>query len=163
MLIRRIYEDNVAGRLTDKRFEILSAEYEAEQLSLEQSVSLLQSELDAFNANSARADQFVSLAKKYTDFDELTPLMIGEFIEKIVVFEADRSSGERVQDVDIYLNFIGKFDVPLPDPTPEEIEAEEKARLARTRRRDNQRRYMQKQRMKRLAEEGAQSIELHSA
>ena len=95
----------------------------------------------------------MQLVKKYTDFTELTPMMIGEFIEKIVVHEADKSSGEREQNVDIYLNFIGKFDVPLPEPTPEEIEAEEKARLERKRRRDNQRRYMAKQKQKRLDEE----------
>lgn len=152
-LIRRIYEDYVNGKLTDKRFELLSAEYEQEQAGLERSISQLQSELDSFDADGARADCFMQLVKKYTDFTELTPMMIGEFIEKIVVFEADRSSGEREQDVDVYLNFIGKFDVPMPEPTPEEIEAEEKARLQRQRRRDNQRRYMQKQKQKRLEEQ----------
>jgi len=95
----------------------------------------------------------MSLAKKYTDFTELTPMMIGEFIEKIVVYEADRSCGEREQDVDVYLNFIGKFEVPMPEPTTEEIVAEEKARLRRARRRDNQHRYMQKQKQKRLEEQ----------
>jgi len=152
-LIRRIYEDSVNGKLTEKRFEVLSSEYEQEQSELENSIIQLQSELDSFTADSARADQFMQLVKKYTDFTELSPMMIGEFIEKIVVYEADRSSGEREQNVDIYLNFIGKFDVPMPEPTPEEIEAEEKARLERKRRRDNQRRYMAKQNQKRLEEE----------
>jgi len=152
-LIRRIYEDNVSGKLNDKRFELLSAEYEQEQAELEKSIIQLQTELDSFNADSARADQFISLARKYKDFDELTPMMIGEFIEKIIVFEGDWSSGEREQDVDVYLNFIGKFDVPMPEPTPEEIAAEEKARHLRALRRATQRRYMQKQRQKRLEEQ----------
>ncbi len=157
-LIRRIYEDNVNGKLTDKRFELLSQEYEQEQSNLEQSITTLQAELDSFNTDSAKINQFISLAKCYSDFTELTPTMIGEFIEKIIVFEADKSSGERAQDVDIYLNFIGKFDVPMPEPTPEEIEAEEKARLQRKKRRDNQRRYMQKQKQKKQEQEEAARI-----
>ena len=51
-LIRKIYEDKVAGRLTDKRFEILSAEYENEQTELEQSIEKLQAELASFNADT---------------------------------------------------------------------------------------------------------------
>jgi len=152
-LIRRIYEDNVNGKLTDKRFELLSAEYEQEQAELEKSIIQKQSELDSFNADSARAGQFMCLVKKYTDFTELTPMMIGEFIEKIIVYEADKSSGEREQDVDIYLNFIGKFDVPMPEPTPEEIAAEDRARLERKRRRESQKRYMAKCKQKRLEEQ----------
>ena len=61
------------------------------------------------------------------------------------MYEPDRSSGEREQDVDVYLNFIGKFDVPTPEPTQEEIEAEEKARHERSKRREAQRRYAAKQ------------------
>ena len=143
-----LYEYNVSGKLTDKRFELMLAEYEQEQTDLEKSIIQLQAELDSFNADSARTDSFLSLIRKYTDFAELTPTMIGEFIEKIIVYEADRSSGEREQDVDIYLNFIGKFDVPIPEPTPEEIAAEEQARLDRARRREYQRRYREKQRRK---------------
>ena len=74
--------------------------------------------------------------------------MIHEFIEKIVVHEADKSSGERQQQVDIYLNFIGKFEVPIPEPTAEEIAAEEKARRKREQRREAQRRYAAKQKQK---------------
>jgi hypothetical protein len=52
--------------------------------------------------------------------------MLNEYIEKIVVFEPDKSSGERIQDIDIYFNFIGKYDIPKEEPTPEEIAAHEK-------------------------------------
>lgn len=147
-LIRRIYEDNVSGKLTDKRFALLSAEYEREQAELEQSIKTLQAGLDSFDADTVRADKFIEIVKKYTDFTELTAPMIHEYVEKIVVHEADKSSGERTQKVDIYLNFIGKFDVPVPEPTPEEIAEEEKAKLKRARHREAQRKYEQKQKLK---------------
>ena len=143
--VRRLYEDNVNGKLTDKRFELLSGDYEREQMELEQSVIRLQAELDGFREDTARADKFIEIVKKHTDFTELTSAMIHEYIDKIVVHEADKSSGERVQQVDIHLNFIGKFDIPSSEPTPEEIAAEEKAREKRARHREAQLRYTAKQ------------------
>jgi nitrogen fixation protein FixH len=148
-LIRRIYEDNVSGKLTDKRFELLSEEYEREQAELEQSIITLQAELDSFTADSAKVEKFIGLVKRYTDFSELTPQMIAEFIEKIEVHEADKSSGERSQQVDVYLNFIGKFEVPTDEPTAEEIAAEEKAQRKRAKCRDAQRWYTERENQKR--------------
>lgn len=145
-LIRKIYEDNVIGKLSDKRFELLSAEYEQEQAGLEESIQTLQAELDSFNADSVRADKFIEIVKKYTDFSELTTPMLIEFVEKIMVHAPDNSSGKRVQKVDVYLNFIGKFDVPMeaPELTPEELAAEEKRQKKLKQRREAQRRYYQK-------------------
>ena len=130
-LIRRIYEDNVNRKLSDKRFELLSADYEQEQSQLEESCARLQAELDSFDADSMRADRFIGLVQKYTDFTELTAPMINEFLDKAIVYEAARIDGERVQSIDVYLNFIGKFEAPPPELSPEEIAEEE--RLARRR------------------------------
>lgn len=145
-IIKKLYEDTANGKLTDKRFELLCAEYEREQAELEQSIEALQAELDNFHADGERADKFIAIVKKYTDFTELTSSMITEFIEKIVVHEADKSSGEREQQVDIYLNFIGKFEVPAQEATAEELAEEEARREKRERHREAQRRYYQKQR-----------------
>ena len=111
-LFRKTYEDFSAGRLTEKRFEQLSGGYESEQAELERLTAELRAELDAFDTDSVRGDQFMELTRRYTDFTELTPAMLHEFIEKVIVYEADKSSGVREQQVDIYLNYIGRFDVP---------------------------------------------------
>jgi DNA invertase Pin-like site-specific DNA recombinase len=140
-LIKRIYEDSVTGKLSDKRFAALSGEYEREQSELEQGVQKLQAELDVFAADTDRTGSFIEIVKRHTNFSELTTPMIAEFVEKIVVHEADKSSGERTQKVDVYLNFIGKFDVPEPELTPEQIVEEETARRKRERAREVQRRY----------------------
>jgi len=147
-LIRHIYEDNVSGKLTDKRFELLSQEYEREQGELEQSIITLRAELDSFYADSEKAEKFIAIVERHTDFSELTSQMLIEYIEKIVVHEADYSSGERDQTMDIHLNFIGKYDVPTADLTPEEIVADEKAFRKREQRRQAQRRYVAKQKEK---------------
>ena len=118
---------------------MLSGEYEKEQAELEQILTADQTNLDQFQDDTERADQFLALAKKYTDFSELTPAMLHEFVDKILVHAPDKSSGERVQEVDIYFRFIGQFEVPVPDPTPEEISKEE---LRKKKHRANQKRYL---------------------
>ena len=135
-LIQKLYEAYAMEKLSEKRFEMLSAQYEREQETLEEAIAKDQAQLDAFNADTVRVDQFLALAKKYTDFTELTTPMIFEFVDKIVVHKADRSTGDRTQEVEIYLKFIGKFDVPTPEPTPEELAAEEKARRKRAKGRE---------------------------
>ena len=75
--------------------------------------------------------------------------MIYEFVDKIVVHKPDRSSGERTQEVDIYLKFIGKFDVPIPEPTPEELAEQEKQRKLREKQREYSRRSYEKKKQKR--------------
>ena len=74
--------------------------------------------------------------------------MIFEFVDKIVVHAPDRSSGERMQEVDIYLKFIGKFDVPLPEPTPEELAEQEELRRKREKQREYSRRAYEKKKLK---------------
>jgi DNA invertase Pin-like site-specific DNA recombinase len=156
-LIRRIYEDNVSGKLTDKRFAALSAEYENEQTELEQTVIRLQAELDVFAEDNDNSQRFVEIVRKYTDFTELTPAMIAEFIDRIEVHAPDKSSGEREQQVDVYLNFVGQFDLPIPELSPEEMEAEEWKRRKRERCREAQRRYQSKKRAEREAQEQGQT------
>ena len=84
------------------------------QEELDVAIEREQVELDAFAADTDRADQFLELVKRYTDLSVLTTPMILEFVDKIVVYAPDKSSGERMQEVDIYLKFIGKFDVLIP-------------------------------------------------
>ena len=84
---------------------------------------------------------------------------MNEFVEKILVHEADYSSGERVQEVEIYLNFIGKFELPVKEPTAEEIAEHEKLKARRAKKAEYNRRYMEKRR-KRIAEEEQKSKEV---
>ena len=143
-LIKKLYESYATGKISEKRFELLSGDYEREQEELDAAIVREQAELDAFNADTDRADQFLELVKRYTDFSVLTTPMILEFVDKIVVHAPDRSSGERVQEVDIYLKFIGKFDVPIPEPTPEELAEQEKLRQKREKQREYSRRSREK-------------------
>ena len=135
-IIKKLYESFAIGRITDERFDTLLAEYEAEQKALVTSVSDAESHLSSFEEDTDRAEQFLSLAKKYTDFSELTTPMINEFIEKIIVHAPEKIDGDRVQEVEIYLKFIGRFELPEPDLTPEEIKRQEQLRRHRIKSRE---------------------------
>ena len=75
---------------------------------------------------ASNVDKFIALVHKYTDFSELTTPMIHEFIDRIEVHEADKSTGERTQEIDIYLKYVGRLDVPMPELTPEELAEKER-------------------------------------
>lgn len=149
-LIKKLYETYAMGKLEEQRFDLLCAEYEKEQAELKQTSAAEQAELDRYDENTDRADRFLAMAKRYTDFSALTPAMLNEFVEKIVVHAPDRSSGERVQEIDIHLNFIGQFEVPMPEPTPEELAAEEKRRMKR--KKDHEKYLRLKERRRKIAE-----------
>jgi hypothetical protein len=130
-LIQRIYEDMVAGRITDKRFEVLSCEYEREQAELEQAITELQTDVDSFDDSAARAAGFLELTRRYEDFSELTAPMLHEFVQKIVVHErAEKNKHFTRQKVEIYLSFIGEYVPPIistdEEPIPEQTESERK-------------------------------------
>ena len=132
-LFQKLYESYATGKITEKRFEMMAANYEAEQAELEQRIADGQQELDKYRQDEVRIDKFLELTKKYTDFTELTTPMIKEFVEKIVVHAPDRSSGQRIQQVDIYLNYIGKYDIPdeVEELTPEEQAAQDELEAKR--------------------------------
>lgn len=159
MLMKKLYEDNISGKLSDKRFEFMLSEFENEQDTLEISMENAKVEIEKYESDTVRADKFIELVKRYTDFSELTTPMLNEFVEKILVHEADYSSGERVQEVEIYLNFIGKFKLPVKEPTAEEIAEHENLKARRAKKAEYNRRYMEKRR-KRIAEEEQKSKEV---
>jgi DNA invertase Pin-like site-specific DNA recombinase len=153
-LIKKLYEDNVKGKLSDKRFELLMSDYETEQTELESSVELIQNSLSAYKETSDNVDRFIKLVHRYTDFTELTTPMIHEFIDKIVVHEADKSTGDRLQQIDIYLKYVGKLDIiPMPELTPEQLKEEERKRRKRAWNRTYMRRKYEREKAEREAKE----------
>lgn len=145
-LVKKLYESFATGKIPEKHFDRLLSGYDTEQTALEAEMQELQTGLDRYGADGVRADRFLELVKRYTDFSELTTPMLNEFIEKVVVHEADKSTGDRVQKVDIYLNFIGAFIVPKMEAT---LTAEQEARKQRKLQARNREREQNRLRMQR--------------
>ena len=112
-IFKRLYEDNVSGKISDERFMELSADYEQEQAQLKDRAAELQAELDRANAATVNAEKFMGVVRKYTSFEELTPTLLREFIEKIIVHECSYDEHKnRRQEIEIYYSFVGKVDLP---------------------------------------------------
>ena len=109
MIFKRLYEDNISGKLTDERFHKLSTDYEAEQAGLQAQAAMLREEIEEAESKSANVDRFLSVVRQYTDIPELTPRILHEFVEKIVIHAATdpHSKINRRQEVDIYYKGIG--------------------------------------------------------
>ena len=126
VLLCKIYEDNILGKLPDSRYATLDAQYGKEQAELTEEISSLEASLSAFEKNKKSAESFISLIDKYQSFDNLTITMLNEFIEKILVHERDRKgSTQTTQEIEVYFNFVGRFVPPAfgeVELTPEELE-----------------------------------------
>lgn len=116
-IIQRLYEDNIEGKISDERFAKMTANYEAEQQTLEKRVTELKSIMTEEKESALNVDHFLTLVRKYTDIKELTAEIIREFVEKIYVYKPERIDGRRVQRIKIVWNCIGEFEPPVSTST----------------------------------------------
>ena len=116
-IFKRLYEDSVSGRISDERFQELSADYEQEQAALKARLAELQAEQGRVREAVANVEKFMDIIHRHTSFEELTPTLLREFVEKIVVHEAvaldgKRHGKQRRQEIEIHYLFVGKVDLP---------------------------------------------------
>ena len=117
-LIQKIYEDNASEKLSDERYATLSLSYEEEQKTLKAAVPELQSFLETETDKTESLQRFIQKVKQITELKVLTPELIHEFVDKIVVYAPRYLDGKRVQLLDIYYSGVGI----LHELTPEEME-----------------------------------------
>ncbi len=117
-LIQKIYEDNANGKLSDERYATLSMSYEEEQQRLKSDIPEMESYLETETDKTESLQKFIDKVKKITELKELTPELIHEFIDRIIVYAPRYLDGKRVQLIDIYYNGVGI----LQELSPEEME-----------------------------------------
>lgn len=149
--IKRLYEGNASGKIPDRQFEKLMAQYDSEQQELEERVKEIEVSIHEIQQESENGQQFVRLVQKYRDLTEIDQTALNEFIDKVVVHEATGGrTADRSQQIDIYFNFIGQF---MVEDTEEELlmQEQEAQRLAdlkererKDRRNETVRRYRQR-------------------
>lgn len=149
--IKRLYEGNASGKIPDRQFEKLMAQYDSEQQELEERVKEIEASIHEIQQESENGQQFVRLVQKYRDLTEIDQTALNEFIDKVVVHEATGGrTADRSQQIEIYFNFIGQF---MVEDTEEELlmQEQEAQRLAdlkererKDRRNETVRRYRQR-------------------
>ena len=118
-LFMHIYEDNVSGKITNDRFRNLSFNYDKKQQELKIKIEQLSKEIENAEKKDTDITQFISNVKKYTEITELTPEILNELIEKMLIHQAEKIDGKKVQEIDIYYRGVGiiSFPVSLEDMT----------------------------------------------
>ena len=129
-LISSLYENFVAGLLPERQYKSLMKKYDDEQKEVEQKIEELSSQAEEQKVPSIKAERFVELIKKYKNPTEITREMARELIDKIVVYKPVGKKPNRTQQIDIYFNFIGNFDLVYTQEelTEKRLQAEKEAR-----------------------------------
>lgn len=124
-VVNKLYEDNALGTIEQDRYHQLSQKYSEEYYTLKKELAEIKERLSDQENASGRAKKFIKLVESYCDFNDLTPTAINEFICKIVVHERDKKGARyAVQHIEVYFNYIGKFEnelTELAEPTEQEI------------------------------------------
>ena len=106
-LFIRIYEDNVAGKITDERFSMMSQSYEDEQAQLKAEIQTLQQDIEVQERQIENLERFIQRVHKYADLQELTPYALRELVKAIYIEAPDKSSGKRRQNIRISYDLVG--------------------------------------------------------
>ena len=97
-LFEHLYEDNVCGKISDDRFAKMSVKYESEQKEVSSRIKELQTELESEKSKAVTSDMFMASVRKYTRARKLTPRMLNELIEKIVIHNPEKIDGKKACD-----------------------------------------------------------------
>ncbi len=115
-IIQRLYEDSVLGKLSDLRFQKLSAQYETEQAEIQRLASSLEQEIENETEQIADVGRFLQLADRYSDLQELDASTVNELIDRIVIYSPERIGGRKHVTIEIYFTYVGKIRIPLYKP-----------------------------------------------
>jgi DNA invertase Pin-like site-specific DNA recombinase len=109
--IKRVYEDNVSGKLSDELFRTFQQDYESEKSTLRDSIKTLETALRELEENRTDVSQFIKLLKQFAGLEELTRPTLMALINRIIISETKESSGKRAdnreQTIQINYKFVG--------------------------------------------------------
>ena len=111
-IIQSLYEDKVAGKLSEERYMKMSDNYEAEQKALNEKLSRIKAEIEKAKTTYDNIQRFMAIVKKYSDFDELTPEILRAFVDKVIIHEKVKVNGHYVHTIEIVYNFVEAIDLP---------------------------------------------------
>lgn len=111
-IIQNLYEDKVAGKISEERYIKMSDNYEAEQKALTERLNYLKAEIEKAKTQYDNIQRFMAIVKKYSDFDEITPEILRAFVDKVIIHEKVKVDGHYVHTIEIIYNFVEAIDLP---------------------------------------------------
>ncbi|WP_341473176.1 DUF4368 domain-containing protein [Ruthenibacterium lactatiformans] len=159
--LRSLYENFVAGLIPERQYKSLMMQYDREQTFCEEQITGVKKELALAQERPMQAGRFIQLIHKYKAPAELTEEMLHDFVDKIIVHEADGRGKGRTQEIEIYFNFIGQFELAF---SQKEIKAAQKQEAKRLREKNAQkkrtaRKYYERKKQERYNEREGHKFE----
>ena len=111
-ICRRLYEDNLSGKGADKMFAEMSAQYAEEEELLRSQITESRRQLAEMQEAGNEKDSFLTAIRRFMEMETLTPQILRELIDKIVVYQYEGTGKNRTQRIDIHYRFIGSIDIP---------------------------------------------------
>ena len=111
ILLQRLFEENVAGRLNNSNYTTMFARYQKEQEELTVHVEQLKRKLALVGEFHDNGKKWIDLIAKYKDLQELDAPIINELCEKILIHESEKIDGKRTQKIEIFYRFVGNLQV----------------------------------------------------
>lgn len=112
LLIQRLYEDNVEGKISDEQFIKMTSAYENEQQTLNVRITELNKIIKNEQEKITNTSNFLNLVKCYTNITKLDAEIIRTFIEKVYIYNVDTIGTKKIKKIKIVFNFIGEIDLP---------------------------------------------------
>ena len=106
----RLYEDYSSGRLSEKKFTMMSAHYEQEQDANEEKLLELEKRHKEKSVAVANAEQFTESLSQCAGMKKLTATVLNTLIEKIEVHNPVMVNGVKEQKLTVYYKFVGQID-----------------------------------------------------
>ncbi len=106
----RLYEDYSSGKLSEKKFTMMSAHYEQEQDANEEKLSELERQHKAKSVAVTNAEQFTESLAQCAGMKKLTATVLNTLIEKIEVHNPVMVNGVKEQKLTVYYKFVGQID-----------------------------------------------------
>ena len=106
-VVAAMYEDKALGRIPDHRFQMMTEKYNAETERLQGEIEEIEQHFKAVDEQEINTEMFIDIIKQYKDIRKLTPQIVSDLIEKIVVGERQKVNGKWEQQFDIYYRFVG--------------------------------------------------------
>ena len=111
-LYKKLYEDNVIGKVSDEWFVELSHKYEKERMDLKAKIADTRHKIEELKNTNSEYEKFISAIRRFMQMDNLTSPLLRELIDHIDIFETEGTGKSRTQRIVIYYRFIGYIAIP---------------------------------------------------
>lgn len=159
-IIRGLYENFLAGLLPERQYKQLMKQYDDEQAEIEEKIEELESSLRESKEKAPDTDRFISLIRKFNEPDEISDTMLQELVDRIVVHEGQGEGVNRIQQVDVYFNYVGQVNIAYSEEEIAEMKAQEEQlaaeKLAQQRAKEKARR--EKRKAEKIAANGGEIV-----